>query len=147
MDNYTAFEELFNDEIFILKSDFKNEKAEPKQKIETTPKVEQPKQEAQTEAKYDPSKIYIFSDYEISRPEKQFLAKILRAIKIDLYSIKVEEWNNEAKEYTGKNFVFSTHISDCGLTAQRISAPPLNTIEQNIELKKALWESMQKLFL
>lgn len=151
MSDYSQYlEELFKDDIYILKSEQTTEEytsanAEDN-KVEESPNSTIIKSD-QSEPIFDHSKIYIFSDYEITKPEKQFLAKILKAVKVDLHSIKVAEWDKDAKEFNGNNFVFLSQITECGLTANRISAPPLHEIEKNVELKKALWGYMQKLFL
>jgi len=142
-DNNIHLEDLFKEDIYILNSNSTPKKDSNENKIGEVEKsivnID--------DSSFDESKIYIFSDYEISKPEKQFLAKILKAVKVDLHSIKVAEWNTNAKEFTGENFVFNSQITECGLTGKRISAPPLHIIEQNIELKRSLWANMQKLFL
>ena len=155
MSDNNHFQHLFTEDIYVLGSaieaETENQKEaktveEPTATYTKEEPVAKVKEEIET-SKFDLSKIYIFSDYEITKPEKHFLAKILKAVNVDLHSIKVAEWDRDAKEFPNKNFVFNSQITDCGLTGKRISAPPLNEIEQNIELKKALWENMQKLFL
>ena len=141
-------EELFKEDIYILNTD--QSKKEYVQKDEVDKVEESPAvniKSEKDESTFDETKIYIFSDYEIAKAEKQFLAKILKAVKVDLHSIKVAKWDKDAKEFGGKNFVFLSQITECGLTANRISAPPLHEIEQKIELKKELWGFMKKLFL
>ena len=148
MGNKALISHLFNEEVYVLDNASSSVPVEQKQEEpQSEPNTEEPQLESNPKATFDESKIYVFSDYEISKPEKQFLAKILKAVKVDLYSIKVAEWNNDAKEFTGNNFVFNTQITECALSAKRISAPPLHKIEQSIELKKALWENMQKVYL
>ena len=127
--------QLFDDDLYLIET----------QSSQGSPQVEQLEEKEQ--AAFNTEMIQIFTDVVVNEEERAFLVKILSAIDINLDTqVEMHEWNEEAKLYTGRNFVFLTTLDECAITANRISAPSLNEVANNVDFKRSLWEKMQELY-
>lgn len=91
--------------------------------------------------------------------DKQYLAKILSAVNADLHKISlVNIHKNEIEGLTGvEQILVFTPNSTFGVAntlyelntlddAKIIISDPLDQVSQSVELRKSLWEALQKMF-
>lgn len=137
--------ELFSEDIYIIKSEnIKDTKSDIIKNEDN--KLDENNSKIDAESLYE-NKLYIFTDYELTVTEKTFLTKILSAIKINLNEDCIlKKVDNFPIDFKGKSFYFCSKSMSCKLNNYNITAPHLSKISESVELKKSLWEFMQKTF-
>ena len=154
---------LINEDIYSVD---KTNAVEAYQEIEIkTPEVAEPKEnlvEPEPNVVHYKPILVIVEDTTsegLNNQDKQYLAKILSAVKADLHSITLINIQKEAlKELNGvENILMFTPNSTLPIkselyelanfdSAKIIASDPLGKVAQSVELRKQLWAALQKMF-
>lgn len=148
---------LINEDIYIVDQAEENESAEYPVVETPVPILEEP-----AEISNYKSILVIVEDdtsHGLNLNDKQYLAKILSAVKADLHSISLVNIHKESVGQTNgvenilvftENFEFNTDYQLYELSdyqnAKLILSDPLKRVAQSVDLRKKLWSSLQKMF-
>jgi hypothetical protein len=169
MESQEFLKYLINEDIYSV------DKGNPVEAYENaaieSPQVAEPiaevKQEAEVETKPAVSQyksiLVIVEDESsdgLNNKDKQYLAKILSAVKADLYSISlVNIHKNELQGLDGvENILVFTDNSSLKAESSKydmadysqakiILSDPLDKVSESVELRKQLWGALQKMFV
>lgn len=141
MENDNHFDNLFTDDIYLL--DFVKSESNDIKIVSNNKSVTIDEKEKKLD------KIVIYTSNSISHENKDFLSKILQAVKINIDSdcIIKENCKKEEVDNNGKYFFFDDSVTNCAEKGKGIIAPSLQTISNNVDLKKSLWSSLQSIYL